>query len=127
MNKVEIEIGGKPRDFYVTIGMIGNVLEDLGVSMGEMQQMISRNPFKAIPTLMYHGYSWGFEMENRESDATRTDVFNWVDEAGGLQSKPCQQFIDTLTKTFLKWTEKSKAKGDAKPAGDKKKSTSKRT
>ena len=82
MNQIKLTIGGEERVFHFGLGFLGNLLETENIAMTEIDVKLAENPFKWIPTIMYHSCAFGFKRKNEFPLFDAFDVADWIDEVG---------------------------------------------
>lgn len=103
MNIIEIKIGGKLRTFRFGLGFLGEILEHLDTDIAGLGQMMEKNPFKAIPTILYFSHKSEIELTDRAVDFTMKDAYMWLEELPNGYGHPdieklLQKMIDSMRK-----------------------------
>lgn len=99
MKSVILNIGGKDRTFYFSLGFLGNMLEETNTNMIDFDEKRQSNPFKWVPLMMYYSCAWGFIRENKVIDFTLQDMINWIDETDvEILQRFNEAFINSLVK-----------------------------
>jgi hypothetical protein len=102
MNKINLKIGGKYRDFHFGIGFIGLFLESTGIKMSEIDEKIKQNPFKLIPEMMYYSALFADKRANNEVDYDAYDVAEWIDLEGGINGNIVVEFTTAFFNSLTK-------------------------
>jgi len=100
-------MGGAPQEFHFGIGFLANAVEALGVNAVELQRTINKNPYKAIPILIWESNKWAHEVKGEACKTTLAQVMDWIDQAGGAaaiddEEGPVFEFIRALGKSRSK-------------------------
>lgn len=98
MNYIEIEIGGKKRGFKFGLGFLGDILEHFDIDVGGFGEMLSKNPFKAIPAIIYFGHAYDVKKKGQIVDFSLLDVDEWVEE---LEHGYANENIEALLNVLL--------------------------
>jgi len=102
MKQITLNIGGLDRVFYFGLGFLGNLLEQSGVGMHEIDTKIQENPFKWMPEIMYHSVSYGYLKNNEIVPFTKFDLSEWIDDDGGMDSKVVTDFFTAFRQSLVK-------------------------
>ena len=97
----KINIGGEERGFSFGLGFLGELLEDTDLTIEEIGEKMQKNPFKWIPTIMYHSVKYHDESKDIPLVYTKADVVDWIDEIGIASEQVTlfmKSFIESLTK-----------------------------
>lgn len=103
MNSIKLTIGGKNRSFRLGLGMLGDVMDHLDVGADKMDRMISQNPFKAIPVMMYFAHVHECKKAGEAIDFTIEDFKEWLDEEGWSQGKSMTAFMRAYLESVSKY------------------------
>ena len=99
MKFAEIEIGGKVRTIRFGLKPIGECIKHYDGDLEQFLQSIEKNPFEAVPTLVYYGAKWGVEQKGQLPDFTIADAYVWIEESEkGLQSEE----VETVVQLFIR-------------------------
>lgn len=101
MNYLELEIGGQKRGAKLGIGFLKTVTETKKISLDELFKSIEgSNALLIIPELIFHSLAYNAKRKNEDFKHTLDDVFDWIDEAGGVSSDVYQAFITAFTESL---------------------------
>ena len=92
MKKVVL-LGGKERELRFGIGFLGAFLEETNLEISQIDEKLKQNPFTYVPKMMFDSLKFAEKRKGNEIDFTESDVIDWVDEAGGLESEPVKSFF----------------------------------
>ena len=53
-----------------------------------------------IPELIYLSVSYNASRKKEKFEYTSDDVFDWIDDAGGVKGDVCQNFINAFTESL---------------------------
>lgn len=102
MNVVRIKIADQEIDFAFGLGFLGEAFDDLDISFEEVQISLKKNPFKIVPSLMYHSAKYAKKRKKEEPDFTHDEMIDLIDSAGGVRSPGFLLFIQSFTESLLK-------------------------
>jgi len=94
--QAKINLGGKERTFYFGLGFLGLFIEKTGVSMDSLQDFMKKNPFKAIPQMMFYSLAYGYVRQDLEPDFNIYAVTEWIDDDGGPDGPAVKEFMDAF-------------------------------
>ncbi len=122
-NFIEIEIGGKVRAFRFGLKAIGDMQHDLGLSLIQLGRELIDNPFRVVPSILYHGHKYETQRRKQQVDFTSDDFSEWLEDFDGTYAHPkindvLQVFVDSTAKYIPKPDqvgEKGLKKVDDKP------------
>ena len=118
MNYIEFEIGNKSRGFKFGLGFLGDVLDYLDTDLAGFGEMMTKNPFKCIPLILYFAHKRDLERKEQPIDFKLIDVEDWVDDIGnGFNNDNIVESLRIVIKTIQKHLPKA-AEQDGK--GEKK-------
>ena len=101
MNYVELDLGGKKRGAKLGIGYLRHVTEVKKISLDELFKSIEGlNAVLLIPELIYLSLSYNASRKKEKFEYTSDDVFDWIDDAGGVKGDACQTFINAFTESL---------------------------
>jgi len=119
MKNLKLTINSRELEFTFGLGFLGEVLEFLDMSMSELGEKVTKNPYKYIPILVYHSAKYALDLEGKEADFTQKDVIEWIEKDGGINfgnkfyMRFQEKFIESLTKDIPKNEEEET--GNAEP------------
>lgn len=108
---IQLQIGGKSRGFKFGLWVIGQLIDELKISVDQFDAEMQRNPIKTLALLMYYSAYYNTLKAKQEADFTMVDVYDWIDEVG-MGSDVIQQFqaafVDSMSKDVPATTAKKK-------------------
>jgi len=117
MNKKEIEL--KINDIVLKcsfgLGFLGELLENLDLSVFDIGEKLDKNPFKWIPVLMYESAKY----TNEDLDLTKDELINLLDSEDG--GKAMSEFLGAFVNSLSKDVPKQENVKNTKKATPKKK------
>ena len=102
MNRIKLKLKGREFDFTFGLGFLGELLDDLDMSMQDVGARIDKNPYKMIPFLMYRSAKYSDELEGKDFDYTILDFITWIEEEGGVFGNVASKFVIALTNSITK-------------------------
>ena len=102
MNRIKLKLKGREFDFTFGLGFLGELLDDLDMSMQDVGARIDKNPYKMIPFLMYRSAKYSCELEGKDFDYTILDFISWIEQEGGFTSKSVESFLVAFTNSMTK-------------------------
>jgi hypothetical protein len=116
--QIELSFNGKELGFHFGLGFLGELLDNLGFSIDELQSNIEKNPFKVIPKIMHTSYAYNLTRKGEKVDLKLYDFIDLLDEIGGVSSESVSSFLtaftDSMTKDVPVENNKIPSKGKAK-------------
>tara|TARA_R110000787_G_scaffold113054_1_gene222091 strand:+ start:71 stop:445 length:375 start_codon:yes stop_codon:yes gene_type:complete len=101
-NKIKLNFDGKELGFHFGLGFLGELLDDLGFSIDELQINIEKNPFKVIPKLMYTSYAYNLKRQGKDVELKLYDFIDLLDDVGGVTSEGVSLFLSAFTNSMTK-------------------------
>lgn len=95
--EMKIEFGGEVRTFYFGLGFLGLFIDKTSSNINTLEKDVQENPFKVLPLLMYYSLLYGCLRNDTTPNFTPFSVADWMDEEGGMQSKPVLDFMAGLS------------------------------
>ena len=99
MSKLTLKFSKKEIDFSLGLGFLGEVLEVLDISIGELGEKMVKNPFKFVPAIMFESAKY---QAGNEFEFTMPEFVEFLDNNGGIFSPAVQQFQLKLMESFTK-------------------------
>ncbi len=100
MKTIKLTFNQKELEFSLSIGFLGEILENWNVSVSEIDKKISDNPFKWFPIFLYESAKYSAEYNKREFDSTLYDYIDLIEQDGGVDSKNLVTFYKALMKSL---------------------------
>lgn len=100
MNSIVIEIGGKERKFSFGLGFLGELLEHFDMSISELGEKSSKNPFKYEPLIMFVSARYAADLAGDTIDFTLNDFIGWIDDDGGIKGEKMLKFNEAFLKSL---------------------------
>jgi len=101
------------REFHFGIGFLNEFIDGSGISFEEllMQPLVT-----FIPKAMFYSMSYALKRQGLENDFSMNDIFDLIDENGGVDGHFWNEFKDACNDSFHKDVplDKSKKKVTAK-------------
>ena len=89
-NKIKLNFEGKELGFHFGLGFLGELLDNLGFSIDDLQSNIEKNPFKVIPKLMHTSYAYNLEREGKD---VVLKLYDFIDVSVLVQAYICESWI----------------------------------
>lgn len=103
MNYTELDLGGKKRGAKLGIGFLKSVTDAKNITLDELFNMLKDSGSQAlffIPELIFLSLAYNCKRKKEELDFDQDDVFDWIDEAGGVNSDIYKTFTEALTQSL---------------------------
>lgn len=100
MSKIKITIDEKELEFYCGLGFLGDLLENRKLSVDEIGEKLSTNPFKYVPMFMYESALHGCKRNDTDLGFSLYEFMDMIERDGGFNNKGIAKYIDLLTKTL---------------------------
>jgi len=108
MNKVKITIGKTEFEFHFGLGFFGELKDNQGIGIEEIQVRLSENPFKLVPILMLEAAKYSAYRKGAEFKHTEFTFVDAIDDDGGLNSPAFLEFLNAFTDSMSKDVPKEK-------------------
>lgn len=90
------------REFRFGLGFLNKLIEGTGKDLATIGQESQTNRAVIVPLLMYYSLIYSYERQGIEVDFDKNDIYDLIDENGGLDGDFWTAFIsafnDSLTK-----------------------------
>lgn len=101
MNYIELDLGKKKRGAKLGIGYLRHVTESKKISLDELFKSIEGlNAVLLIPELIYLSLSYNATRKKEKFEYSLDDIFDWIDDDGGVKGDECQKFINAFTQSL---------------------------
>lgn len=101
MNYIELDLGGKKRGAKLGIGYLKSVTDTKKMTLDEVFKSVEGSgAILVIPELIYLSLAYNAKRKKEIFEYTEEDVFDWIDEAGGVSSNVYQEFISAFTSSL---------------------------
>ena len=108
MNKVKITIGKTTFEFHFGLGFFGDLKDNQGIGIEEIQVRLSENPFKLVPVLMLEAAKYSAKRRGKKVDYTEFTFVDAIDDDGGVSSEAFLEFLNAFTDSMSKDVPKEK-------------------
>ena len=108
----------KTRKLDCSLGLLflGELLDDLDMSLEDIGEKMQKNPFRLVPKMIYISAKIEAEMGGDDFDLTLKDVVGLLEEDGGLGSPQVVKFINSWTASLTDGVPETEAEeGDKDP------------
>lgn len=96
-NYIELDLGGKKRGAKLGLLILKKTCEAKKIMPDELFKMLEgNNALFTIPELLFQSLKFNAEKKKEAFDYTVDDVFEWIDESGGVQSTVFQDYVEAL-------------------------------
>jgi hypothetical protein len=110
MRKIKIEIGKKEIGFRFGLAFVGELLDETDLSIDEVVNKMTKNPFKMVPLIMFYSAKNYYERAEQTMPFTRYELSDLIDDNGGVNSKEVIDFLNAFTASMNKGVPKEKVK-----------------
>lgn len=111
---IQLFIGGKDRGFKFSIYVLGELMKDMNISIDQLTEAIKKDPINFMVSLLFHSATYNELKARRTPDFERIDMYDWIDEAGGLEGPTLIEFNKALLSSLNKDVPQSKTPGNVK-------------
>lgn len=97
MNYVKLKLGGKERGAKLGIGYLRYLTQEKKMTLDEV--LASLNGAQSVlelPEFIFLSIKYNDSKANNAIDYTIDDVFDWLDEAGGVKSEAWLSFLEAF-------------------------------
>lgn len=88
----------KDRTYYFGLGFLGNLIANSELTMLNIDSQLLENPFKTMPTIMYHSLAYGYLKQGLSPDFDIYDICEWLDEDETLGVQFMEAFRNSMVK-----------------------------
>lgn len=103
MNYLELEIGKQKRGLKLGLGYLKHVTNTKGITLDELFNLLKDAGSEAlflIPELIFLSLEYNCKREKETPDFEQEDVFDWIDDEGGVNSTIYKTFMESLTESL---------------------------
>ena len=75
------------KEFRLGIGFLNRLIDGTEKDLAAIWDEIIKNPAVIIPQMIYYSLVYSYERQGKELDFTIHDVYDWIDENGGINGK----------------------------------------
>ena len=86
-------------DFHFGTGFLYELIENTGMNLVELG---SKDPFVLTPKLMFYSRAYACTRLGKEIDFTMGDIFDLIDENGGINGDLCNKFNTAFAESMNK-------------------------
>lgn len=108
MNKLTLTINKDKVDFRFGLGFLGKALEELNLSIDEIGNKLSLNPFMYAPKLMFYSYEYAMIRDGKTDIKDYNDFVDGLDEDGSFANGNVEKFLSAFTDSLTKDVPKQK-------------------
>lgn len=116
MNKVKIKLGKAQFEFHFGLGFFGELKDNQGIGMDELQVRLKENPFKLVPILMLEAAKYSAKRRGVKVNYTEFTFIDAVDDDGGIGSPAFLEFLNAFTDSMTKNVPKEEVSKKKEPA-----------
>ena len=104
------------KEFHFGIGFLNELIDGTGLSLEDIGQQVSSNTASMVPKMMFYSLSYAYKRADKEIDFKIDDIYDWIDENGGLSGGFMADFLTAFTDSMYKDVpaDNSKKKATAK-------------
>lgn len=102
MKQTKIKIGNAQFEFHFGLGFFGDLKENQGVGIEQVQKELQENAFKLVPILMLEAAKYSAKRQGKEFNKTVYDFIDALDDDGGITSGAFIEFMEALTSSMTK-------------------------
>ena len=110
MKPISLDIGDRKFEFSFGLSFLGDLIEETELTIDEIVDRLTTNPFKMVPTMMYLSAKNAADRNGSNLDFSYHELVDIIDEAGGINQDAVEVFLSTFTKTLTKDVPKEKSK-----------------
>lgn len=102
MNKTKLTIGKASFEFHFGLGFFGDLKDNQGIGIEDVQAGLADNAFKLVPILMLESANYSAKRRGIEVKYTVYDFIDALDNDGGITSPAFIGFMEALTASMTK-------------------------
>jgi hypothetical protein len=88
------------KEFRLGLGFLNRLIEGTGKDLTSIWSEISTNPAVMIPQMIYYSLVYSYERSLTQIDFTIHDVYDWIDENGGINGSFSNEFQEAFVKSM---------------------------
>ena len=103
MNYLELEIGGEKRGLKLGLGYLKHVTDAKKIKLDELFTLLRDSGAEAlflVPELIFLSLEYNYKRKKEAPEFDQDDVFDWIDDAGGVNSDIYKTFMESLTQSL---------------------------
>lgn len=101
-NTTNLSFGEVELTFFFGLSFLGEFLEEHNIELSDVDERLTKNPFKFLPKLMYGSYKHNCERHDQKVAYKYYDFVDLIDNNGGLGSEVVNDFIVAFTNSLTK-------------------------
>lgn len=90
------------REFHFGLGFLNELINGTGVSVDDFDDEVKKNPAKFMPLMIYHSLSYSYFRNKKEVDFDIHDIYDLIDDNGGLGGDFATSFFLSFMKSMTK-------------------------
>lgn len=101
MNYVRLNLGGKERGGKLGLGFLKYFSDQEKISIQEIfGNFEGMNALFFIPKCIFYSLAYNCKRSSEDISFTEEDVFDWIDEDGGVKSKEMEKFSSAFAESL---------------------------
>lgn len=102
MNKIKLTINKREIEFHFGLYFLGELLDELDMSFDEINERLSKNPFKFVPRLMFLSAKYAYTRKGEVIDFSEYTLVDWLEADGGFTNPNIENFLNAFTGSLSK-------------------------
>jgi len=104
------------KEFHFGIGFLNELIDGTGKTLEVIGQEVVHNTASMVPKMMFYSLAYSYKRNQKQIDFSIDDVYDWIDENGGINNGFFNDFLNAFTDSMYKDvpTDNSKKKATVK-------------
>jgi len=90
------------KEFHFGIGFLNELIDGTGKNLEAIGHDVINNSVKAVPTMMFYSLSYAYKRSQKEIDFSIEDIYDWIDENGGMNNGFFNDFLMAFQESMYK-------------------------
>jgi hypothetical protein len=90
------------REFHFGIGFLNELIDGTGKGLEIIGNEVVNNPASMVPKMMFYSLAYSYKRSQKEIDFTIDDIFDWIDENGGMNNGFFNDFLVAFQESMYK-------------------------
>lgn len=105
-----LKIGGKEIRCSLGLAFLGELLDELDMSIDDVGEKVQKNPFRMIPVMITTSHKVASELDGIDPIINLKEVVALLEEHGGIANTEVVRFLEVWTESMTKGVPKSESK-----------------
>ena len=98
------------KEFHFGLGFLNMLIDRTGKDLVQIGTEVKTNRVVIVPQMMYYSLVYSYQRQNKEIDFSIDDIYDWIDENGGLDNGFWNEFVFAFGESMNKDVPEDKKK-----------------